>query len=271
VRKVLLVIGLIVLLAVVGGGVWVLANRGKTTKESVSSVAKQAAKARSHRAKVAPGLRPAEGTYTYTGSGKDNVTLLGGSTHTFPSKVAAVVALDGTGCTWSFNLVYIKEKTNEHDLCTTADGVREPKQNQKTSFLGASQTNIFVCPPPGGLRVPFTGGFEKWDKASGAKVVPGLKWVAPCNTSDSYVDHVVTLVDMDPVQVGSTKVPAWHVHDVATYSRGSKGTDTIDFWWSKTGLPLRIKESEKVNAPSVLGRTDYTTTSDYTLASLTPS
>lgn len=66
------------------------------------------------------GLRPEPGTYGYTGSGSEKISALGGSTHEFPEKIAAVVDLNGTDtCNWTMNVVYVKQHIEERNYCTS--------------------------------------------------------------------------------------------------------------------------------------------------------
>ncbi|MCW2961190.1 MAG: hypothetical protein JWM90_1577 [Thermoleophilia bacterium] len=205
------------------------------------------------------GDRPEPGTYTYAGSGKESVTILGGSTHVFPKEIPVVVELDEDNeQEWTANAVFVKQHIEERDYRTTNAGLEDLGFTRKIEFFGQLQDNEYEC----------SDGAERFR----ADAEPGstTSWTCTQEGGKAELAYTSTLVGTETLEIGGEDVEVWHVKVASTQSGDTVGTDASEFWYAETGLAVRMKANLKTRTKSVLGETDFTELYDYTLTSLVP-
>jgi hypothetical protein len=261
-KKLLLIIIALVIIAAVAFAVRTIGSRDETdavsTRDASKLVAKNGSGSGDDSGDVDAGLRPDAGTYSYTGSGSESVTALGGSTHEFPAKIATVVTLDDKDdCAWTLNVVYVKQHIEERNFCTTDTGVVDRGFTRTTEFFNQTDTKKYTC------------GDDAQRLATGAK--PGATTTWTCKQGDKATSvYTATYVGQEDVSVGGAATDAAHVTVVSKQTGDTRGGDTQDIWYLPSGLPAKFTGKLQVTTASVLGDTDFQEQYTYTLASLAP-
>ena len=186
------------------------------------------------------GLRPEPGTYTYTGTGRESVDVLGGSEHVFPETVPVVVELDDDpdSCEWTSNVIYVKQHVEERSFCTTEETVIDRGFERTIEFFGRTQETSFEC------------GNDAIRLRADAK--PGDTWSWTCTDEDAKATSEYTLTYVGPETL-------------------TIDGDTTESWLASSGLPVRFSGDLKVRTKSVLGETNFQERFRYELTSLTPT
>lgn len=207
----------------------------------------------------AAGNRPEPGTYTYTGSGKESVTILGGSEHVFPKEISVVVELDDDNeQQWTANAVFVKQHIEEREYRTTNAGLEDLGFTRKIEFFGQLQDNEYDC----------SDGAERYsaDATEGATTT----WTCTQEGGKAELAYTATFLGKETIEVGGEDVETWHMKVDSTQTGDTVGSDTSEFWYAETGLAVRMKANLKTRTKSVLGETDFREQYDYTLTSMVP-
>lgn len=210
-------------------------------------------------------LRPAEGVYTYRGSGDEKLSILGASQHWGPTLPATVLA-SGEDC-WVFSVEFSTNHTQETTYCPNGNGLDEAggRTLQRFDFgaFAVDDVNTFTCEP----------------RAETIRVAaePGDHWRQSCTGHSSSQGTTVTsagpntFVGLDRIRVDGELVDAFHYRQERTLSGDQTGTSRDDVWFdADNALPLRIKRDVQVESPSPLGAITYTEAGTLTLDSLEP-
>lgn len=207
-----------------------------------------------------PGLRPAAGTYTYEGTGRESIDTLGGSEHQFPDRILARVqyapAADGCRDRWTLRLLYLQQHTERRSYCTTERSVREEAFSREIEFFRVTDRTSFRCERQA-LRLQL-----------GAR--PGSSWTYGCEGSDRRLDYTVTYLGREQLRIDGSTVQAHHVRVSTKLSGASDGSDRSEYWYAASGLPLRWSSELDVQTDSALGRTRFREQTRYSLVSVRP-
>ena len=261
-KKFLLALSALIVLSLVVLGVRIVGARDETDAVSAKDAAKlvHTTGAEDAGRSGAPdaGLRPAAGTYRYTGAGRENVSALGGSQHVFPAKIATVVALDAKDeCAWTLNVVYVKQHIEQRSFCTTKAGLADTGFERRIEFFNQTETKTYDC-DEGAMRL----------KASAA---PGDTWKWSCHEgSDATSSYVAKVIGPETLTVGGAKVETTHMRITSTQTGDTKGSDAQDLWYLPTGLPARFSGALDVTTKSVIGDTKFHEQYRYDLMSTVP-
>ncbi len=262
-KKLLLGALLLLVIAAVAFGVRTLGARDETDTVSSRDAAKLVDEDDDDDADnttVDAGNRPAAGTYTYTGDGSDHVSALGGSSHTFPAKIAVVVQLDeDDACEWSMNVVYVKQHIEQRDFCTKDDGtVLDLGFERRIEFFRLTQDTEYDCDADAVRLRPDANEGDSWS------------WSCHDEDADATSAYTATYVGPETLTIGGEQVDTFHTKVTSKQTGETKGSDTSEFWLEKTGLPVKFSGKLTVDTKSVLGQTTYHEQFRYTLASLVP-
>ena len=254
-KKLLIAIVVLLLIAVIAFVVRTLGARDETdavdAKDAASLVGEDGAD-------VDPGDRPEPGTYTYTGSGRESVSALGGSEHVFPKEIAVVVKLDADDeCAWSSNVVYVKQHIEERRYCTDGAQMIDRGFTRKIEFFNQLQTTEYECGDDA-IRLD-------------TEADEGDTWKWTCTEGeDTTSAYTAESLGTETMTVGGEDVEVWHTRVVSKQTGGTVGGDTSEFWLTETGLPVKFSGDLKVTTDSVLGETVFQEKFSYTLTSLVP-
>lgn len=208
---------------------------------------------------VEAGERPKAGTYTYTGSGRESVDVLGGSEHVFPEQIAIVVQLDPEDdCAWTSNVVYVKQHIEERNYCTKDGTLTDLGFTRETEFFNQSQETVYEC-DEGAFRLR-----TDWQPGDTAT------WDCTQSGGAATSSYTATLVGVEDLTVGGERVRAWHTKVVSKQTGDTKGSDTSEFWLDETGLIVKFTTNLDVVTRSVLGETNFKEQTKYVLTSLVP-
>jgi len=249
----------IVIVVLVGAGLYLRTTRDTETVVNAESAAKIVG-AVEPAAEIDPGLRPAAGVYTYVGGGSEHITLLGGSTHTFPKHITGIIQLDAKdSCAWKLDLVLVAEHTERRRFCTTRAGTVDAGFHRRTSFLGHDQTSTYACD----------------DTAFRAKpaVRPGGRWSWTCTEArGGKVRYTATYVGPESIDVAGIPVRTMRVRITARQRDKSTGDERGDWWFLASGLPVRMQSDRAITRKSgPLGTMRSTEQFRYELTALRPT
>lgn len=255
-KKMLLAVLALLIIAAVAFGVRTLGARDETDKVDAKDAAGLVDQADSDTT-IDEGARPEAGTYSYTGSGKETIDALGGSEHVFPTTIAVVITLDAKDdCRWTSNVIYAKQHVEERTYCTDDMGVLDLGFVRKIEFFNQLETKEYTCKDARRLDV---------DATEGAK----SEWRCE-NGTQATSDYASTLLGMETLTVGGEQVDTWHSRVTSKQAGETVGGDISEFWVAETGLLVRFSADLKVTTASVLGTTKFQEKLDYTLTSLVP-
>lgn len=261
-RRVFVVVVGILLIAGISSVVWIRSSKDASTSvgaKEAAQIASDGQPTKSDEDSIVPGLRPRPGTYQYIGSGKESLSLLGGSQHVFPKEVFAVVKLDPDDkCSWTMNLIFIEEHTEKRNFCTTKLGVTDTGFSRTTEFSRYEQTSKYTCDDQA-LRL----------KSGSPK---STRWTWTCTEKrGGVVRFTATNIGEEQLSIGGTQAPVTHIRITATQRGRSNGTETSDWWLMPSGLPAKMQSTRSlITSAGPLGKLNSAEQFSYTLADLNP-
>lgn len=203
-----------------------------------------------------PGVRPLpqEGVYVYATSGGDEVDVLGGSRHSYPSETTITVRHEGCGLVERWDA--LEERWDERESCRTAEGDVLKRTTSYHEFFGRGDQRTLECT---GFTYP--AGFQ-----------PGSSWSSHCASDNTSVDLKLTAVGWEDVVVAGRPVRTMHVRVEARITGEQDGSSTRHVWGSvDNGLVVRERsELTSYSNQPVFGRTRYHEQYENRLVSLEP-
>lgn len=255
-RKLLVVIVALSLLTVVAVGVRTLGARDETDPVDADDAAELFAPQDS--SDLAPGERPHAGTYTYTGSGRERIDLLGGSEHVFPDAVALVVELDPRDpCRWTGSIVYVRQHVEERRHCTARSVVRELGFTRRVEFFNRLQEVDARCDDDADLLRTDSHAGDTWE------------WTCR-DDSRSTTTSTATALGTEQLVVGGEPVLTWRVRIVSRHRGRTTGRETRELWLAASGLPIRFTGELRVRTRAFLVTSTLRHELSYALTSLVP-
>ena len=257
-KKLLIALVLLLVIAAIAFGVRTLGARDETDSVDSKDAAELIEDGDGGSADVEAGDRPEAGTYSYTGSGSESVSALGGSKHVFPKEIAVVVQLDeDDDCGWTANVVYVKQHIEEREYCTK-DGVMIDRGfTRNIEFFNQLQETEYDC-----------GDDAERLRTEAAE---GDTWTWTCtNGTAATSEYTATSLGTEDITVGGEPVKTWRTKVVSKQTGDTVGSDTSEFWLAETGLTVKFTANLKVKTKSVLGETTFQEQIGYTINSLVP-
>jgi hypothetical protein len=254
-RKVLWIGGGVVLTLVVliAGTVLYLRARDSTTAVSLDEVVGSFRDEGPGEA-AAP-QRPTPGVYIYETVGDETIDALGGSTHTYPEQTTMSITL--TDCGYQVRWDVFKERFDELDLCAVPEGETVAATRQYREFFGFANDRIYECDATAIVRPD--------------PPVFGETRATPCTSPTSDAEIRVTVIGIEPMQVGGETVEAMHVLLETTLMGDVRGSSRLNYWIDPlTGLIFRRESTVTTDADSPLGVTHYEENYTVQLASRAP-
>jgi hypothetical protein len=249
--------GVLLVLAVGTGVVWLTTNRAKpvTLREAESRLGAAGTK-------VPAGTRPAAGVYDYTGSGSEKLSLPPLSQGEGPT-IPGTVTLQGQNC-FLFRVDYSTHHWQTWRYCLHNGDVWEAGGQSWIMWsigpLNVTNLSSFTC-VAGTMAVPTAAR-------------PGESWHSSCTgTNTSVKGRTVSagpyrFEGLATLRIGGVPVRAAHFLRLRTDSGAQKGTERSDVWFDlSTGLPLRVQQVLKVTSSTPFGSSTFTQTGVFSLAS----
>jgi hypothetical protein len=247
-------VGLVVVVAVAGFGYWWIFVRKDQSPVDVSKVQRDF-KPGARGGTARPG-DPVPGVYLYDTVGTESVSALGGQTNTYPATTTLTITDTPCGADARWDVL-----TGRYDLnskCRTADGSWSmTKAVVSDRFFNQTQVETSTCAHL--VELPAT-------------VKPGTETRGRCVNGDATTDYVYSVVGIEPLTIGGTKVDT--VHQTVTFAQGGSrsGGGTSDRWvQTGTNLVVKATSTEADDSPSPVGRVTYKQDYEVTLRSMTPT
>jgi hypothetical protein len=197
---------------------------------------------------------PAEGVYTYSTTGEDDVDVVSGSKHIYPAQTTITVRHSGCGLVERWDV--LKERWDEREECPSSRGEALRRLTSYHEFFRHGDVREFKC---SGFSHPAGDG-------------PGTTWTVRCNTANTITVTQLRAVAWEPVVVASVSVRTLHIHASSRVTGDQQGTSERDVWGSSAS-GLVVRERTRVDSDSVLpvfGKAHYHEQYEIRLTSLTP-
>ncbi|MEO6867959.1 MAG: hypothetical protein ABI200_08050 [Gaiellales bacterium] len=257
-KKLLIVLVALLILGAIAVGVRTLGARDQTDKVDKKDAAELVKKDDDATEGIEAGDRPEPGTYSYTGSGRESVSVLGGSEHVFPEEIAFVVQLDPeNACEWTSNVIYVKQHVEERRYCSEGGNVTDLGFTRETEFFNQRQKTVYECGED---------ALRRKDAAA-----EGDTWSWTCSEGDkSTSKYTAKMLATETLTIGGEKVETAHTRVTSKQTGETRGTDTAEFWLDEKGLIVKFSTDLKVKTKSILGETEFIEKTEYELMSLVP-
>lgn len=263
-RRYLVLTVIVVVLVASGVTVWILWHRS-----SARPVTQREAIQRFRPLRTGPSggpARPAQGVYTYRGTGHEAISLPPKSQPQGPA-IPVTVTWRTDGC-WVFRVDYSTKHWQTWDYCPRQDGLVElggqTFQHWDLVFTQIRSTSTFTCDPPSIAIKPAMRAGDEWNQSCGG-------------TSNTTKGRAVSegpyrFIGEETLTVGTQRVRAFRFHQARTLSGAQKGTQTADMWFrASDGLPLRNQRDVTVRTDSIVGTVTYTENGSFEITNLTPA
>jgi hypothetical protein len=247
-----LIIGLAVLVPlIIVGGLAIAVTTGLLLKDKATPVSIQDVLARFHEGERRTGKL--DGVYLYATRGQESVDALGGATHRYPK--STTITLVTVPCGMRLLWEPFEERSVRWTLCATADGIELADWEVAHEFFGQGDRTGYTCTES--VLVPA----EEKSAASPFR----------CRSDRGGEDGETEVVGVEQVAVGSARRAGVHVRTVGEVTGGDSGTETTEWWLDEgSGLPLRIKLSNRTSRSVLVGRVHYSEDADLRLRSTKP-
>jgi hypothetical protein len=191
---------------------------------------------------VATAELPPPGVYVYDTVGDERVDALGGISHTYPAETTITVT--HTDCGYQLRWDALRERWDELNVCVTPDGETIESARQYHEFFGVANEQTFDCDP---ARIVIVD-----------PPVEGDTHTSPCAGGSSTNDLTITVVGVEPIEVGGQTIDAVKIHVSSALAGDVRGTSELDYWaHPDNALVLRRVSRVVTDANSPLGTTRY--------------
>jgi hypothetical protein len=260
-----LVIGLAVVVVVALGALALAVLRGRPPEEvSVDEAVEQYRTTAPPTTAAARADRPTPGVYTATGSGREKLSFQTSEQPIGPT-LPVTVTLEGSDCF----LLRVDFNANHWQSWTYCDRDGELVdlggqvfQRFDLVVVTPESLSTSVCDPPAVVVRPGMVEGDTWDQSC---------VITSSETGESTTTGPHLYVGPEVLTIGGAPVDTHHVRDQRTYGGNQEGSGTTDLWIDiRTGLPVRMMWSLRIDSPSPIGSVTYTEEGTWTLDSLVP-
>lgn len=203
------------------------------------------------------GLRPIlPGVYSYATTGGEQVSTLGGISHSYPA--TSTITVTPIPCGYDTRWAPLDARYDDYQLCSRGDAVELQSLVSYHSFDGQVQKKTFSCDPGTDLRPPTSQ--------------PGARFGGHCAGSGSDIALSGRVVGPETMSVDGQAVPVLHCHLDEILTGDIQGSRSTDAWWAMADNMLVRFESntDAPRAQSSFGPTHYTERYTIQLASMHP-
>ncbi len=185
---------------------------------------------------------PAEGVYPQATEGYEYTDALGGSRHDYPRETSITLRRGGCGIVERWQP--LQERYDESEMCSQGETVSIFVYKKYNEFFQRSQLLVYNC--PGGAKV-----FHRGQPV-------GATWTWTCNSNDSQIDALVTVVGFETVNVGGRPIEAVRMRYDSKITGSSRGTQVQERLLERsTGYVVSVKVDVKVRTNSPFGEVGY--------------
>ncbi|MHB1987640.1 MAG: hypothetical protein ACYCSF_06615 [Acidimicrobiales bacterium] len=210
--------------------------------------------------------RPAEGVYTYHGSGTDSLSLPPKTIHDGPV-IPGTVTYGPKGC-WTLRMEFSNSHTQFATWCRRATELLEIARggSYAWNFIATivSDTATYAC-DPGEIVVP------RRPERGHRYHFSCLGHNHPLQLAPVTMSGWVEELGKATLFVKGQPVSAVHLFELARFSGGQSGREVEDTWYdTSTGLPLLGTWSTDVQTPTPIGVSTLDATTRFVLQALAP-
>ena len=247
-----LIIGLAVLVPlIIVGGLAFAVTTGLLLEDKATPVSIQDVLARFHEGERRTGNL--DGVYLYATRGQESVDALGGATHRYPK--STTITLVTVPCGMRLLWEPFEERSVLWTLCATGDGIELADWKVAHEFFGQGDRTGYTCTDM--VLVP-----TREDSAARS---------FRCRSDQGRQDGEARVVGSEQIAVGDARRAGVHVRTVGEVTEGDAGTEATDWWLDAgSGLPLRIRLSNRTSRSVLIGRVQYSEDVDLRLRSTKP-
>lgn len=197
---------------------------------------------------------PREGVYVYETTGGDEVDVLGGSRHTYPSETTITVRHGGCGLIERWDA--LEERWDERETCKTPKGDALERTTAFHEFFRRADERTYTCDY---LAYPLNAQ-------------PGDLWTGRCVSGGSVVRLTGRAIGFETLAVNGTRTETLHVRVDVKLTGEQEGAGVREVWGDRaTGLSIREKATTtSYSIQPVFGRTRYHESFEIRLKSLAP-
>lgn len=198
--------------------------------------------------------RPPEGVYVYATKGGDEVDVLGGSRHEYPSETTVTVR--HTGCGLSERWDVLDERWDQRETCRTEKGDALKRFTSYHEFFRHSDERTYEC--------------DAMAYPAGAQ--PGDTWTGRCVSGESVVHQTGRAIGFETLVVEGVRLTTLHVRVDVRLTGEQEGKGRRDVWGDRrSGLSILERgTTTSYSVQPVFGRTRYHETFEIRLRSLKP-
>lgn len=198
--------------------------------------------------------RPPEGVYVYATKGGDEVDVLGGSRHTYPSETTVTIRHAGCGLIERWDV--LDERWDERETCRTQKGDALKRFTSFHEFFRHADERTYDC--------------EAMAYPAGAK--PGDTWKGRCVSGESVVHQTGRAIGFETLVVDGARISALRVRVDVKLTGEQEGGGFREVWGDRaTGLSIRERgTTTSYSMQPVFGRTRYHESFEIRLKSLDP-
>ena len=194
--------------------------------------------------------------YVYRTSGSEEIDVLLGSRHDYPSETTITLTGQSDGCS-TLRWDALQERSTTWKLCTSAGATEIRGYRELHRFIGQTKHTDYVC-DPGSL----------WRTASEE---PGTPFERRCVAGETTETARGRVVGIETVTIDGEPMDALHLRLDLTLEGRTRGTGTIDLWLRPSdGLVLRLALANDNRSASAIGDVHYTEQAELELISLEP-
>jgi len=248
-------VGAMIVLVLVGAGLWLFVLRSPGTQVNLRQALRLYRLEQKTGGGEANAQLPPTGVYQYRTSGGEQLSIAGIS-RSFPATSEMIVTESGCATMKWEPLVQHMEGMVE---CPQRDGALDIRSAiSYEEIAGTQTTSVIHCP----ARMYFVP--PDW--------FVGERWQSTCHSAGENVVFSGQVIGPASVDVGGNEVPALHVRLTLSFSGSESGTNPNDYWLSlQDGLVLRQRETVDVSQKAgPLGSVRYTEQMAITLTSVAP-
>ena len=248
-------VGAMVLLVLVGAGLWLFVVRSPATQVNLRQALRlYRLEQKTGGGETNPQLPPA-GVYQYRTTGGEQLSIAGIS-RAFPATSEMIVT--ETVCATMKWEPLVQHMEGMVECPQSHGGLEITSALAYEEIAGNQTTSVIHCPDRMYLVPP------DW--------FVGDRWQSTCHSAGENVIFSGRVIGPSSVDVGGSEVPALHVRLILLFSGSASGTNPNDYWLSlQDGLVLRQRETVDVaQKTGPLGSVRYTEQMAITLTAVAP-
>ena len=185
-------------------------------------------------------VRP--GVYTYATTGHEQVNVLGGSRHEYPTETT--ITYRRTACGGEGRWQPLQDRYSTNEVCATDAGGELRRAFQRHTFFGQADEQDLVC-PPGLVLLPL-------------QPHAGQVSTATCRGKDSTVTLRIEVLGLTQLEVGGRRTDVVHLVVTGDLAGAARGRTRTEEWLTPGGLTVRTVSSVASDRQTPVGTAHYT-------------